>query len=66
MVVRSDAAHGQRSLDRFFRVEKLGCWQFTLLAWIDHFSTWANELKKRITAQNNPDASEATLIGMRD
>ena len=44
-----------------FRVEKLGCWQFTLLAWIDHFSTWANELKRRITAQNDPDASEATL-----
>ncbi|HEY1805854.1 MAG TPA: alpha-1,4-glucan--maltose-1-phosphate maltosyltransferase [Terracidiphilus sp.] len=44
-----------------FRVEKLGCWRFTLLAWIDHFATWADELKKRIAAQNDPTTSEAAL-----
>ncbi len=37
-----------------FRVDKPGCWTFTLLAWIDHFATWASELKKRIAAQNTP------------
>ena len=42
-----------------FRVDKLGCWRFTLLAWIDHFSTWASELKKRIAAQNTGASSQA-------
>lgn len=44
-----------------FRVDKLGCWRFTLLAWIDHFATWASELKKRIAAQNDPAVAEAAL-----
>ncbi len=42
------------------RVDKLGGWRFTLLAWIDHFATWAAELKKRIGAQNDPANAEAT------
>jgi len=42
-----------------FRVDKLGCWRFTLLAWIDHFATWASELGKRIAAQNTVTASQA-------
>ena len=44
-----------------FRVDKLGCWRFTLLAWVDHFATWASELKKRIAAQNDPAVAEAAL-----
>ena len=36
-----------------FRIDKLGCWRYSLLAWIDHFATWANELTKRIAAQND-------------
>jgi starch synthase (maltosyl-transferring) len=40
-----------------FQVDKLGEWRFTLLGWIDHFATWASELKKRIAAQN--DAANA-------
>lgn len=41
-----------------FRAEKLGCWCFSLLAWIDHFATWRSELKKRIAAQNNPSSAD--------
>jgi len=42
-----------------FRVDKLGFWRYTLLAWIDHFATWTAELQKRISAQNNPAAPDA-------
>jgi starch synthase (maltosyl-transferring) len=43
-----------------FHVDKLGCWRYSLLAWIDHFATWASELKKRIAAQNEPATAETT------
>ena len=43
-----------------FTVDKLGGWSFTLVAWVDHFATWAAELKKRIGAQNDPANAEAT------
>src|ERR1700722_4085363 len=43
-----------------FTLDKLGGWRFTLLGWIDHFATWAAELKKRIAAQNDPANAEAT------
>jgi starch synthase (maltosyl-transferring) len=43
-----------------FRVDKLGCWRFSLLAWIDHFATWTKELKKRIAAQNDPATAESS------
>jgi starch synthase (maltosyl-transferring) len=42
-----------------FRVDKLGEWRFTLLGWVDHFASWAGELKKRITAQNDPATAAA-------
>ena len=34
-----------------FLVNRLGQWSFTLQGWIDHFETWANDLKKRLGAQ---------------
>jgi len=43
-----------------FRVDKLGCWRYSLLAWVDHFATWASELEKRIAAQNDPATAENT------
>jgi starch synthase (maltosyl-transferring) len=43
-----------------FTLDKLGGWRFTLLAWIDHFATWAAELKKRIAAQNDSTNTEVT------
>jgi starch synthase (maltosyl-transferring) len=41
-----------------FVVDKLGDWQFTIEAWVDHFDTWAHDLKKRLAAQ--PDPHEPT------
>ncbi len=43
-----------------FQVDKLGAWRFTLLGWVDHFATWAGELKKRIAAQQDPAIDYAT------
>lgn len=42
-----------------FKVDKLGDWRFTILGWVDHFATWAAELKKRIAAQNDPGIAAA-------
>lgn len=41
-----------------FQVDKLGRWQFTIEAWIDHFDTWVHDLAKRLEAQ--PDPHEPT------
>jgi starch synthase (maltosyl-transferring) len=41
-----------------FRVDKLGSWRFTLQGWVDHFASWAGELKKRIAAQSGPTSSD--------
>ena len=41
-----------------FRVDKIGSWRFTLLGWVDHFASWAGELKKRIGAQSSPSLKE--------
>ena len=37
-----------------FTVDQLGAWNFTLEAWIDHFDTWCDDLKKRLAAQSPP------------
>ncbi len=48
-----------------FRVDKIGLWSFTIQGWIDHFETWASDLKKRLGAQasetdrGNPDAESS-------
>ena len=42
-----------------FHVDKIGEWSFTLMGWVDHFATWASELKKRIAAHNSPASAEA-------
>jgi starch synthase (maltosyl-transferring) len=34
-----------------FVVDKLGTWQYTIQAWVDHFDTWCDDLKKRLAAQ---------------
>jgi starch synthase (maltosyl-transferring) len=34
-----------------FAVDQLGEWRFTVLGWIDHFETWAAELRQRIAAR---------------
>ena len=45
-----------------FHIDKLGAWRFTILGWVDHFATWASELKKRIEAQNLPEAADVRPI----
>jgi starch synthase (maltosyl-transferring) len=42
-----------------FVVDKLGVWNFTVLGWVDHFATWANDLKKRLAAQSRPELVDA-------
>ena len=34
-----------------FTANQLGCWKFTVQAWVDHFETWARDLRKRLEAQ---------------
>lgn len=34
-----------------FAVDQLGEWRFTVLGWIDHFETWAAELRQRVAAR---------------
>ncbi|HEY1744610.1 MAG TPA: alpha-1,4-glucan--maltose-1-phosphate maltosyltransferase [Granulicella sp.] len=41
-----------------FPVDRLGSWQFTIEAWVDHFDTWTHDLQKRLAAQ--PDPHEPT------
>lgn len=44
-----------------FTVQELGFYEFTLEAWLDHFATWREDLKKRIEA--GQDVSMELLIG---
>ncbi len=37
-----------------FGVDLLGEWKFTVEGWIDHFESWATDMRKRIAAQNEP------------
>ena len=36
-----------------FEANRIGVYEYTVEAWIDHFSTWKSDLKKKITAQQN-------------
>ena len=42
-----------------FKLDQLGSWRFTIQAWIDHFETWASDLKKRLAAQVDPSKPAA-------
>jgi starch synthase (maltosyl-transferring) len=44
-----------------FTVDKLGLWSFTVLGWIDHFGTWASDLRKRIQAQQGVGATSQDI-----
>ena len=41
-----------------FTVDRLGPWVFTIQAWVDHFDTWSDDLKKRLAAQPDPDSPD--------
>ncbi len=49
-----------------FAVDRLGTWRFTVQGWIDHFATWASDLKKRLAAQTHPELADATPAAMPD
>jgi starch synthase (maltosyl-transferring) len=49
-----------------FTVDRLGSWRYTLLGWIDHFATWASDLKKRLDAQTDPEPRDVVLAARRD
>jgi starch synthase (maltosyl-transferring) len=42
-----------------FAVDKVGAWQFAVVAWVDHFASWASDLAKRLAAQTQPVESDA-------
>jgi starch synthase (maltosyl-transferring) len=46
-----------------FTVDELGGWEFTIEAWIDAFSTWRNDLSKRIDA--GQDVAVPLEVGAR-
>jgi len=45
-----------------FTVDRLGLWQFTIEAWIDHFDTWVSDLSKRLAAQQ--DSAQDTPLAL--
>ncbi|MEO6911235.1 MAG: alpha-1,4-glucan--maltose-1-phosphate maltosyltransferase [Edaphobacter sp.] len=36
-----------------FTVDRLGRWEYTIEAWVDHFGTWCADLRKRLDAQHD-------------
>jgi starch synthase (maltosyl-transferring) len=52
-------ARGNDLWDCRFRVDKIGAWRFTILGWVDHFASWAVDLRKRIAVQGDGLLSEA-------
>ena len=57
-----------------FTVDRIGPWKFTIRAWVDHFDTWCDDLRKRLAAQApqrdpatsnnaNPDAANPPAPG---
>ena len=44
-----------------FKLDQLGSWRFTIQAWIDHFETWASDLKKRLAAQTDAGGQDIPL-----
>jgi starch synthase (maltosyl-transferring) len=44
-----------------FKVDSLGRYQYTIVAWVDEFRTWSADLRKRVTAQQ--EISVDALIG---
>jgi len=49
-----------------FVVDKMGPWQFTVEAWVDHFDTWVSDLAKRIGAQPDPQEPTQQIVGPQD
>lgn len=59
-------ATGNDSWAGSFVVDKLGAWSYTVLGWVDHFATWAGDLKKRLAAQSDPALADGAQVAMPD
>jgi starch synthase (maltosyl-transferring) len=44
-----------------FHVDLLGAWRFSIMGWIDHFESWAADLRKRIAAPGELAPGEIPL-----
>lgn len=44
-------ASGNDAWSGSFTVDRLGMWEYSLLGWVDHFTTWLGDLRKRLAAQ---------------
>ena len=58
MALHSHDRFGKQSLLAEFIVDRIGPWNFTIQAWVDHFDTWCADLKKRLAAQPDPASSD--------
>ena len=47
-----------------FVVEKIGCYRYTIIAWVDKFKSWGQDLSKRVEARQK-DIEVNLLIGAR-
>lgn len=45
-----------------FFVDKIGLWSYTVEGWVDHFATWARDLKKTFDALTPIASQDADLI----
>ena len=41
---------GNDSWNGCFHVDAIGAWRFSILGWVDHFESWAADLRKRMAA----------------
>jgi len=46
----------------YFAVEKIGCYRYTIIAWVDKFKSWRQDLVKRVDARQR-DIGVNLLIG---
>ena len=47
-----------------FVVEKIGCYRYTIIAWVDKFKSWRQDLSKRVEARQK-DIEVNLLVGAR-
>jgi starch synthase (maltosyl-transferring) len=44
-----------------FVADRIGSWRFTVIGWVDHFETWANDFRKRAAAAGELAPGEIQL-----
>ena len=59
-------ARGNDVWNGSFSLDQLGEWRFTVMGWIDHFESWAADLRKRIAAQADGNRGGGAGVGSSD